>query len=250
MNIQRIDYQEIDSTNLEAARLATDGAAEGTLVVAKAQTAGRGRRGRRWDSPEGDAVYMSLILRPQAEAADISGLTLVMALSVAQALQQLQLEGVQIKWPNDIVLNGKKLCGILTELHMEGGHVSDVVIGVGINVNQECFASEIAAVATSICAETGRRIDKDTLIEAVIDAFGCNYAIYQKTYNMTSLMEDYHAFLANRNHEVRVLDPKGEYEGIALGINLRGELLVRKQDDTIEEVYAGEVSVRGIYGYI
>ncbi|MBE5876423.1 MAG: biotin--[acetyl-CoA-carboxylase] ligase [Lachnospiraceae bacterium] len=250
MNIQRIDYQEIDSTNLEAARLATGGAAEGTLVVAKTQTAGRGRRGRQWDSPEGDAIYMSLILRPQAEAADVSGLTLVMALSVAQALQQLQLGGVQIKWPNDIVLNRKKLCGILTELHMENRCVNDVIIGVGINVNQKCFASEIESIATSILIETGSGMDKDMLIDAVMEAFERNYAIYQKTYDMTNLMEDYQAFLANCNQEVRVLNPKGEYEGIALGINLRGELLVRKQDGTIETVYAGEVSVRGIYGYI
>ncbi|MBQ7943779.1 MAG: biotin--[Lachnospiraceae bacterium] len=250
MNIKRIDYKEIDSTNLEAARLATGGAAEGTLVVADAQTAGRGRRGRQWESPQGAAIYMSLILRPEAEPERVSGLTLVMALAVVQALEKLGLSGCQIKWPNDIVMNRKKLCGILTELHMENGKVSDVIIGVGINVNQECFISEIASTATSIYVETGRRIDKDVLIDAVISAFAQNYSIYQKTYDMTNLREDYHAFLANRNHEVRVLDPKGEYEGIALGINLRGELLVRKQDDTIEEVYAGEVSVRGIYGYI
>lgn len=250
MNINRIDYQEIDSTNLEAARLATDGAAEGTLVVADSQTAGRGRRGRVWESPQGEAVYMSLILRPQAEAAQVSGLTLVMALAVAQALESLEIVGCRIKWPNDLVMNGKKLCGILTELHMEQGKVGDVVIGVGINVSQTNFASEIASVATSIYQESGKRIDKDILIDAVMVAFAQNYAIYQKTYDMTNLITDYHAFLANCNQEVRVLDPKGEYEGIALGINLRGELLVRKQDDTIEEVYAGEVSVRGIYGYI
>ncbi len=250
MNIQRVHYKEIDSTNLEAARLAAEGAAEGVLVVADAQTAGRGRRGRQWESPAGDAVYMSLILRPQAEADKVSGLTLVMALSVAQALDGLEIAGGQIKWPNDIVLNRKKLCGILTELHMESGRVSDVIIGVGINVNQESFASEIESVATSVLVETGRRMDKDILIDSVMEAFERNYAIYQKTCDMTNLLEDYHAFLANRNHEVRVLDPKGEYEGIALGINLRGELLVRKQDGTIETVYAGEVSVRGIYGYI
>lgn len=250
MNINRIYYQEIDSTNLEAARLATGGAVEGTLVVADMQTAGRGRRGRQWESPQGEAVYMSLVLRPEALPEQASGLTLVMALSVAQALKSLGLLGCQIKWPNDIVMNRKKLCGILTELHMESGRVGDVIIGVGINVNQKSFASEIESVATSILAQTGRYMDKDVLIDAVMEAFGRNYAIYQKTYDMTCLMEDYHAFLANRNQEVRVLDPKGEYEGIALGINLRGELLVRKQDGTIETVYAGEVSVRGIYGYI
>ena len=139
MNIKRIDYKEIDSTNLEAARLATGGAAEGTLVVADAQTAGRGRRGRQWESPQGAAIYMSLILRPEAEPERVSGLTLVMALAVVQALEKLGLSGCQIKWPNDIVMNRKKLCGILTELHMENGKVSDVIIGVGINVNQECF---------------------------------------------------------------------------------------------------------------
>lgn len=250
MNINRIYYQEIDSTNLEAARLATGGAVEGTLVVADMQTAGRGRRGRQWESPQGEAVYMSLVLRPEALPEQAPGLTLVMALSVAQALKSLGLLGCQIKWPNDIVMNRKKLCGILTELHMDGSRVSDVIIGVGINVNQENFAPEIAAIATSILVETGNRIDKDSLIDAVMAAFSKNYSIYQETYDMRSLIGDYHAFLANRNQEVRVLDPKGEYEGIALGINLRGELLVRKQDGTIETVYAGEVSVRGIYGYI
>lgn len=250
MIIQKVNYDELDSTNLEAARLAADGVAEGTLVVADVQTAGRGRRGRQWDSPEGEAIYMSLILRPQASAEKISGITLVMALSVAQALEDIGITGSQIKWPNDIVLQGKKLCGILTELHMEGGSVSDVIVGVGINVNQKSFSFEIADIATSIYAITGQKTEKELLIDAVMKAFEQNYSRYQETYDMENLIEDYHAFLANRNQKVRVLDPKGEYEGIALGINLRGELLVSKQDDTIETVYAGEVSVRGIYGYI
>lgn len=250
MKIQKVNYKEIDSTNLEAARLAMDGAAEGTLVVSKVQTAGRGRRGRQWDSPEGEAIYMSLVLRPQTTADKISGITLVMALSVAQALERIGVKGSRIKWPNDIVLEGKKLCGILTELHMESGSISDVIVGVGVNVNQESFSPEITDIATSIFAVTGQKIEKEILIDAVMKAFERNYDIYQQTYDMTNLIEDYHAFLANRNQKVRVLDPKGEYEGIALGINLRGELLVSKQDDTIETVYAGEVSVRGIYGYI
>ena len=243
-------YEETASTNLDAKKLAAQGAEHGTLVVADMQTAGRGRRGRTWLSPAGESVYMSLLLRPRCKPEQASALTLVMALAVLQAVRELQPQNCGIKWPNDIVMNGKKICGILTEMSMKKMDIDYVVIGVGINANQSIFAEEIADTATSIFEQSGERVDRAWLICRVMHYFEQAYAEFEKTWDLTGLIELYNRYLLNKDRQVRVLDPKGEYEGVALGINEQGELLVKKQDGSLVEVYAGEVSVRGIYGYV
>ena len=133
---------------------------------------------------------------------------------------------------------------------MEQTTIDYVVIGVGINVNQSIFDTEIATIATSIALELGRKITRTELIGRILHYFEKEYAEFAKTYDLGSLMERYNGYLLNRDTQVRVLDPKGEYEGFALGINSQGELMVKRQNGEIEAVYAGEVSVRGIYGYV
>lgn len=243
-------YEETGSTNDDIKQMANEGALNGTLVVADRQTAGRGRRGRSWISPKGEAVYMSLLLRPKCMPNQASALTLVMALAVTEAMEELAPGRSGIKWPNDIVMNGKKVCGILTEMALEQTTIDYVVIGVGINVNQSIFDTEIATIATSIALELGRKITRTELIGRILHYFEKEYAEFAKTYDLGSLMERYNGYLLNRDTQVRVLDPKGEYEGFALGINSQGELMVKRQNGEIEAVYAGEVSVRGIYGYV
>ena len=243
-------YEETDSTNLDAKKLALEGAEHGTLVVADMQTAGRGRRGRTWISPAGESVYMSLLLRPQCKPGQASALTLVMALAVLEAIKELKPQNCGIKWPNDIVMSGKKICGILTEMCMKKTDIDYVVIGVGVNANQSSFAEEIADTATSIFQQIGEKIDRAWLIRRIMHHFEQAYAEFEKTWDLTGLIEPYNRYLLNKDRQVRVLDPKEEYEGTALGINAQGELLVRKQDGELTEVYAGEVSVRGIYGYV
>lgn len=243
-------YEKTGSTNDDIKQMANEGALNGTLVVADRQTAGRGRRGRTWISPKGESVYMSLLLRPKCMPNQASALTLVMALAVAEAMEELAYGKSGIKWPNDIVMNGKKICGILTEMGLEQTTIDYVVIGVGINVNQSFFDEEIATTATSIALELGKKISRAELIGRILHYFEKEYAEFEKTYGLTSIVERYNQHLLNRDRQVRVLDPKGEYEGFALGVNSQGELMVKCQNDEIVHVYAGEVSVRGIYGYV
>ena len=246
-------FNETGSTNIDAKRYAEEGEPHGTTVVADMQSAGRGRRGRLWQSPAGSAIYMTILLKPQFVPDKASMLTLVMALSVADAIVEATGLSAGIKWPNDIVVNKKKVCGILTEMNAELDYIQYVVIGVGINVNNnspEEFPEEIRQSATSLKIESGIQISRAALLEHVLAHFEKNYNIFIKSLDLSALMEDYDARLLNLNAEVRVLDPKGEYNGIARGINPTGELLVEKETGEVVPVYAGEVSVRGLYGYI
>lgn len=245
--------EETGSTNIDAKRYAEEGARHGTLVVAEMQNSGRGRRGRAWQSPPGSAIYMTIVLKPDFLPDKASMLTLVMALSVAGAITETTGLAAGIKWPNDVVVNKKKVCGILTEMNAEQDFIQYIVIGVGINVNNatpEEFPEEIRQTATSLRIEGGGRIIRAELIERVMSHFERNYDTFVRTLDMRGLMSAYDSHLINLNAEVKVLDPKGEYDGIARGISDTGELLVEKEDGTVVPVYAGEVSVRGLYGYI
>lgn len=243
-------HKETGSTNLDAKALAEQGEAAGALVVADMQTAGRGRRGRNWVSPSGKDIYMTLMLRPQCRPEKASALTLVMALAALEAIHELIPEGCGIKWPNDIVINNKKVCGILTEMSAELDGIHYVVIGVGINVNQTTFEEDIRDRATSLYLESGMEINRSRLVARVMHYFEKDYALFEKTWDLSGLIDQYNRFLVNRDREVRVLDPQGEFDGIARGINEKGELIVERQSDgQTVQVYAGEVSVRGVYGY-
>lgn len=243
-------FDVIGSTNIEAKKQAEEGAPDGLLIVADKQEQGRGRRGRSWDSPAGMNIFMTILLRPEFAPDKASMVTLVMALSVSQAIKEVTGLQAGIKWPNDIVVHKKKVVGILTEMNMETDYIQHLVCGVGINVNQDSFPAEIAKTGTSLYLEGGKKINRAYLIEKTMEYFEKNYEIFCRDENMSGLLEAYNELLVNRQQRVRVLDPKGEYEGLAYGINEAGELIVQKQDGTIENVYAGEVSVRGIYGYV
>ena len=241
---------ETDSTNVQAKKLGEAEGTHGTLIVSDRQTAGKGRRGRGWDSPSGASIYMSILLRPDILPDKAPMLTLVMALAVVRAVREITGEEAGIKWPNDIVLNKKKICGILTEMSAEIDYINHVVIGVGINVNTEDFPEEIKKTATSLFIETGKKWKRSEFIAAAMKYFEEYYEIFLKTQNLKMLQEIYNGFLVNKDAQVRVLEPGNEFDGCALGINETGELLVRKSDGEITKIYAGEVSVRGIYGYV
>ena len=243
-------YDTLGSTNLQAKLDAENGAAQGTLVVADMQTAGRGRRGRSWSSPPGTNVYYTLILKPDISPDKASMLTPVMGLAVAEGIRRTSGLEAMIKWPNDIVIHGKKVCGMLAEMSVERDFIHYVVIGVGINVGQQEFPEEIAATATSLSRECGTKVPRGKLIVNVMKAFEEYYGIFLESENLSGLMETYDRLLVNYGRQVRVLDPKGEFDGIARGINEQGELRVERKDGSVENVYAGEVSVRGIYGYV
>ena len=243
-------YDVLDSTNLKAKLDAEHGAGQGALVVADMQTAGRGRRGRAWSSPPGTNVYYTLILKPDIAPDKASMLTPLMGLAVAEGIRWTCGLEAQIKWPNDIVINGKKVCGMLAEMSLERDFIHYVVIGVGINVGLQEFPEEIAATAACLQRECGKKVPRAELIVNIMHAFEKNYEIFRKRGDLSGLIEQYGSLLVNNGREVRVLDPKGEFQGIARGINELGELLVEREDGTVTAVYAGEVSVRGIYGYV
>ena len=240
--------REIDSTNLWIKRLAKEGAPEGTLALAEFQSAGRGRLGRSWEVPEGTSVMMSILLRPKFEPQYAPTLTLVMGMAVAKAVKNLGFD-VSIKWPNDVVVSHKKICGILTEMGVRDGKIDYAVIGVGINVNIREFPEEMADKATSLYLESGKEFDRSQIPGLVMEAFEKYYEKFAATCDLSGLKEEYESILANYNQPVRVL-AKEPYEGVARGITDGGELLVEKTDGTIVAVSAGEVSVRGLYSYV
>ena len=240
--------RETDSTNLWIKRLAKEGASEGTLALAEFQSAGRGRLGRSWEVPEGTSVMMSILLRPKFEPQYAPTLTLVMGMAVAKAVKNLGFD-VSIKWPNDVVVSHKKICGILTEMGVRDGKIDYAVIGVGINVNIKEFPEEMADKATSLYLESGREFDRSQIPGLVMEAFEEYYEKFAATCDLSGLKEEYESILANYNQPVRVL-AKEPYEGVARGITDGGELLVEKTDGTIVAVSAGEVSVRGLYSYV
>lgn len=241
--------KEVDSTNTYAKQLGEQPGGHGTLVVADIQTAGRGRRGRNWVSPEGCGIWMSLLLKPDMLPGNASMLTLVMALAVQRALEKTAHVTAQIKWPNDLVVNGKKICGILTEMSAQMDEINYIVVGVGINANMEEFPQECRDVATSVYLETGAKVRRADLVASVMEQFEFGYDIFMRTQDLSGLMDAYNACMINEGREVRVLDPKKEFTGIAMGINERGELMVGT-GDAVVKVDSGEVSVRGVYGYV
>ena len=240
--------RETDSTNLWIKRLAKEGAPEGTLALAEFQSAGRGRLGRSWEVPEGTSVMMSILLRPKFEPQYAPMLTLVMGMAVAKAVKKFGFD-VSIKWPNDVVVSHKKICGILTEMGVRDGKIDYAVIGVGINVNIREFPDEMADKATSLYLESGKEFDRSQIPGLVMEAFEEYYEKFAATCDLSGLKEEYESILANYNQPVRVL-AKEPYEGVARGITDGGELLVEKTDGTIVAVSAGEVSVRGLYSYV
>ena len=240
--------RETDSTNLWIKRLAKEGASEGTLALAEFQSAGRGRLGRSWEVPEGTSVMMSILLRPKFEPQYAPTLTLVMGMAVAKAVKSLGFD-VSIKWPNDVVVSHKKICGILTEMGVRDGKIDYAVIGVGINVNIKEFPEEMADKATSLYLESGKEFDRSQIPGLVMEAFEEYYEKFAATCDLSGLKEEYESILANYNQPVRVL-AKEPYEGVARGITDGGELLVEKTDGMIVAVSAGEVSVRGLYSYV
>lgn len=243
-------FDTIDSTNTKAQELAEKGYPSGTLVVADKQESGKGRRGRSWVSPSGTGIFMTLMIKPDINPNNASMLTLVAALAVAKAITSVTGEEALIKWPNDIVVNSKKVCGILTEMNAQFDYINNIVVGIGINVHNESFPEEISQMASSLMIEAGgKRFHRAQIIAETMSYFEQYYDTFLKTQDLSALVREYDELLVNRNKSVRVLDPKEPFDGKAMGITPKGELIV----DTWESrklVSSGEVSVRGIYGYV
>lgn len=240
--------KETDSTNIWGKQLAREGASHGTIAVAEYQSKGKGRFDRKWTAKPGSSVMFTIIVKPDIPPICAPMLTLVIGLSIAQAIEKLGVH-TAIKWPNDVVVSGKKICGTLTEMGLDGNKIRYVLIGSGINVNTEEVPEELQEKATSLFLETGKHFDRNQILALVMEYFERNYGKFIQTCDLSLLLEEYNLCLANMDRQVKVLDPAGEYEGIARGINKDGELLVETKEKGVVLVSAGEVSVRGLYSY-
>ena len=237
--------ETVDSTNNYLKALAAAGAPQGAVAVADCQTGGRGRMGRRFDSAPGTGIYLSLLLRPACPPGELMSLTAQAAVAVRRAIGEICGVLPDIKWVNDLVLGGRKLCGILTELSLEAesGTVAYAVVGVGVNCNRplEDFPPELRQVAGSILSQTGRRVDRNALAAAMIRALS--------ELPRLDWQQEYRAACVNLGKEIQILAPgQPPRRGRALDVGPAAELVV-ETDNGIESVSSGEVSVRGLYGY-
>lgn len=247
---QIYSFEAVDSTNNEAGRQAENGAAHGTLILAEEQTGGKGRRGRSWMTPRGSAVAMSLILRPDFPPSQASMLTLVMGLAVTDACRSFCGADAKIKWPNDVVVNGRKICGILTEMSSEIDYIRHIIIGVGINTKVQHFPEELKQTAASLHESMEKAPERAGLIAACLLQFEKYYELFLRGKDLSLLKDTYNERLVGIGETVAIIGAKEQYRGVSKGIDEKGELLVRREDGRIEAVYSGEVSVRGIYGYV
>ena len=251
---RRIDcFDSIDSTNAYLKRVALEGAPDGTVAVAAEQTVGRGRRGRSFQSAAGKGVYLSVLLRPSLTPAQLLPLTGLVAVAMCRAVTRVSGADVQIKWTNDLVLNGRKLCGILTELSLEGesGALQSVVVGIGVNVSQtrQDFDGEVADIATSLLRETGRSIPRAQLAAAMIEELDALYTSLMAG-KTAGYLEEYRRRCVTIRREVQLLWQDTREKVTALDVDEEFGLVVRRADGSTETIRTGEVSVRGLYGYV
>lgn len=249
-------YHETDSTNTRAKQAAEDGEKSGTLFITECQTGGRGRRGRTWESPAGSGIWMSLLLRPEIKPFDASMLTIVAAMGMKDAIEEIIGGGTgqggihcKIKWPNDIVLGDRKICGMLTEMSAETDWINYVVIGIGVNVNTTEFDDSIKDTASSILLQTGSSVKRSDVVVAFARHFSRYYEEFLKECNLSGLADDYNKALINVGRDVKIVERDGSFVAKAVGIDETGSLIVEKDGDT-KRIVAGEVSVRGLYGYV
>ena len=238
--------QSVDSTNRQARRMAADGAPEGAVVLADEQTQGRGRRGRGWLTPAGEGIALSILLRPKTPPARVALVSLSVALAAAEACEAVAQVPALLKWPNDVVLCGKKVAGILLEMDADEQQVHSLVAGIGFNVHQKTFPEEIAGTAISLDLASGKTIERAALVRAFLQVLERSESLRAAG----TLLPAYRARSATLGRSVLVFGANERFDGVAEEITPSGALLVRTQDGELREVLAGDVSVRGLMGYV
>lgn len=243
-------FASIDSTNTYAARLAREGATEGTVVIADEQTGGKGRLGRSWVSPPGLNLYLSLILRPQAPTTLAPQTNLLAAVAVADTIIEVCGLSPAIKWPNDVLVDNKKVCGILAEMQTEGGELRSIVLGIGVNLNAplSAFPPELHDKASSLFLVSRRTVDRAAFTAALLTHLEKRYVLWiEEGFPALRFAWERHAagLLGRR---ITVAAPEGTIAGIVLGLDTDGALLLQDEDsETRHRVLAGDVTVVGGY---
>ena len=247
-----LHFAELDSTNTYLKREALCGAADGTVVIADFQTAGRGRMERRFQSPAGKGIYLSALLRPEVPAERLPCVTALTGVAVCDAVERVCGVRPGLKWPNDPVLGNRKVCGILTEMVVDAQGRPNVILGIGVNVSQtaEDFTPEVAEIATSLLMETGKPVSRAALIAALVKEVDSLYAALTHG-DLTAYLRAYRRDCVNLGKTVQLIASDGSREtAIAADVDEFFGLVVRTGDGAEKTVRSGEVSVRGLYGYV
>lgn len=237
--------REVGSTNDLAKELAAKGAVEGTVVLAEKQTAGRGRLDREWISPKG-GLYFSVILRPNIGASEVVKLVFVAGFAVAEVLDEVYGLRVETKWPNDVLVNGKKICGILSEMNTSGEKVNYAILGVGVNANINIgkeFPEELKAIATSLESELGRKVGLEGLFRALLERLEEVYERFLKE-GFVLILEKWKRYAGFLGGQVEVVSEAGSLCGLALDVDDDGALVLRLEDGAGKRVFVGDLSLR------
>lgn len=242
-------FPSLSSTNIKAKEIGIE-SEEGTLILAEEQTQGKGRLGREWTSPKGKGIWMSIILKPEIDPRKVSKITLIGAAAVNQGLKDMGIDS-KIKWPNDIIINNKKVSGILTEMSCELNRIHYVVMGIGINVNlnKEDLGDELVGKATSLKMATGKKIDRKRLLASILNYFEMLYIPFSEKEDLSQSINICRENSCLIGKEVRIIRGDTETLGKAIDIDEEGGLVI-DYGDRVESVISGEVSIRGIDGYI
>lgn len=238
-------YKTVDSTNTAARNTECK---DGTLFIADAQTKGKGRMGREWISEKNCGIWMSIALMPEIESERINQITLITGLAVCETLTELYNLPFKIKWPNDIVIEGKKVCGILVEGVVKANKVK-VINGIGINVNNMTFPVDLRDKATSLYLITGKKSDRTEIVNRFAEVFEKYYREFIGN-GTKNLIEKYKNLCITLGREIVAVKDGKNIKATAVGITDAGELTIKKEDGTALNINSGEVSVQGIYGYI
>jgi BirA family biotin operon repressor/biotin-[acetyl-CoA-carboxylase] ligase len=233
---------KVDSTNIFTMDLSSKGWPEGTAVVAETQSSGKGRLGRSWISPKGN-LYLSVILRPIIPVHKAPLITMMGAVAVASAIRMVCKVTAAIKWPNDILISGKKVSGLLTEMSAEQDRIRYIVLGIGIDVNMDLKAlpPEVRTLSTSLAVETGDRINRTLLLQELLRSIECWYSVFLA--NPAEILREWQNLNMTVGSRIRVTGAGENLEGLAEGIDDDGRLLIRLDDDSVRFVTAGDVSI-------
>lgn len=241
-------FDEAGSTNSVLSRLADNGASEGTTVIADKQTSGRGRLGRKWISPPGVNLYMSVLFRPSIAAWESPLLTFLASIALVETIKKTGIRNTAIKWPNDVQIDGKKVAGVLTEMSPRGDRVDYVVVGIGVNINMtreqiKREMGETAKFATSIKENSGEDVDRAKFTGDLLLELESWYQTFNRR-GKSSIIKGWTERWGGQNKRVRVSTDEGNViEGIAAGIDGEGHLLVKKEDESIVKIITGDVTV-------
>jgi BirA family biotin operon repressor/biotin-[acetyl-CoA-carboxylase] ligase len=237
-------FDNLSSTNDVARELAAQGASEGTCIIAREQTAGRGRHGRSWSSSEG-GLYLSLVLKPQIKAAESAIITLAAAVAVAETLELDFGARADIKWPNDVLASSRKICGILVESAVEGERLQYAVMGIGVNLSQERLPNDLANTATSMLIETGRRIAPEEFAACLLDRLERWYRVsIAEPAQVIDRFEQLSSYA--RGCRVQIESSGGLIEGVTRGLSTTGALILELSGGAITEIVSGEVRLRRV----